>query len=854
MYLKISTLLIAACCCCYNGFAQTKKDGVSTDEAFAPLVYPPGNHQRTADGKPGAQYWQNRADYQVQVFFDTLTRKVQGKVNITYTNNSPVTLAYVWLAATQNRFRQDSRTSLLTPPQGSRFGVQEFTEGCRIHQLQAGIGRQPLKEAVYDVIDTYVKVTLPAPLQPGDKAVIALDYDFTLPFNGSDYLGILVTGHGKVFQLAGVFPRVAVYDAVQGWNVFNAGYYVEPGTMDVSITVPAGLIVQGSGLLTNPESVLPAAILKRYQQAWKSDSVVHIITAAEAVNGASASTQQKTWRFHLNNAGDGMWAISTAFAWDAVKVNLPTGKPMLAMSLYTPDSNPEWKDITAHMKRMVEAYSGLWSAYPYPVWVNIGGSVTGIASPAVSILHYKNASFGNTIWTKSNHELGHTWFNMMVAADSRHGWMCEGLNTFINLINCDSLKGESAFQMESAIEWLSAKKSIQPLNTPAASVTTANMAMVMYVKPAVALSLLRTAVIGPARFDAAFRAFVKDWSFKHPTPNDFFRAIENGTGEELSWFWRSWFLNDWKLDQAVQQVVYVNNDPAQGVDITVENKDRMVMPVNVLIREFNGNAHTLHFPAQIWQLGSIHTFHYASTSPVIAVIIDPLKNMPDTDRRNNEWRGSGAKQPVGKDVTASSVIARYLLAIGGVERLRQIHTATLTYASPLDDRYVLTKKSTSDGQHRIDVKLNNVNLLLRSVLVTDTSVNCERLSEAIPLHAGQKDELRMSAAVIPELLFAGNGYQTRLRDSTVHINGMNAYVINVTTPAGAKWNFYYDMVSGYKIAEACADQPEKTPFYTSIAFSGYRQEQGITLPHQVFSRFYEEGEEALELNKWELLP
>lgn len=850
MLRKISTLLIVGCCCCYNGFAQTKN--VSTDEAFAPLVYPSGNTIRTADGKPGAEYWQNRADYNVQVSLDTLTRNVAGKVNITYTNNSPVILSYVWLTVTQNRFRRDSRTALLTPPQGSRFGVQEFTEGCRIHELQVAIGKQPLKSAGYDITDTYVKVTLPAPLKPGEKAVITVDYDFTLPFNGSDYMGILSAEHGKVFQLAGVFPRVAVYDAVLGWNVFNSGYFVEPGTLDVSITVPAGLTVQGTGQLMNPGTVLSAELLKRYQQAWKSDTVVHIITEAEVTKITASQAPQKTWRFHANNAGDGMWAASAAFVWDAVKVNLPEGKPMLAMALYPPESNPEWKAITSKMKRMVEVYSGLWAAYPYTTWVNIGGSVTGIASPAVSILHYKNSSFGNNIWTKSNHELGHTWFNMMVAADSRHGWMCEGLNTFINLINCDSLKGEVPFQMENAIEWLSAKRSVQPLNTPAAAVLTENMAMVMYIKPSVALSLLRNEVLGPARFDAAFRAFVKDWSFKHPGPNDFFRAMENGTGEDLSWFWRSWFLNDWKSDQAVKQVVYVNNDPAQGVDITVENRGDMVMPVNVLIREFSGKASTLHFPAQIWQLGSTHTFHYASASPVTAVIIDPLKIIPDTDRNNNEWKGTGVKLPISQGVNASSVIARYLLAIGGGERLRQMQTVTLTYTSTVNGQYVFTKKNAKDGQQSVSVMLSNLNLLLRSALITDSSSSSERLGGQVNLNASQQDELRVTTAVVPELHFFNSNYHTQLNDSTIHIDGMNAYVITVTTPAAAKWTYYYDVITGYKIAEECAGKRAESPFYTKSEFSGYRPEEGITLPHYLVIKFYEEAEESLVLNKWEL--
>ncbi|MBO9731567.1 MAG: M1 family metallopeptidase [Chitinophaga sp.] len=852
MRLKFSIGLIVAGLCCCQVFAQTKKEIVTTDEAFAPLDFPPGNSHRTADGKPGTGYWQNSTDYKVQVSFDTLTRNLQGTAQITYTNNSPVSLSYIWLSNIQNRFRKDSRIALLTPPQGTRFGVQEYTNGSRIHQLQVAVGTNALKNAVYDVVDTYVKVSLPTPLKPGEKVKMAVEYDFTLPYNGSDYMGILEGQYGKVYQLAGLFPRVAVYDEVKGWNVFTAGYYVEPGSLDVSITVPAGLIVQGSGVLTNPEAVLSAATLKRYQQAIKSDTVVRIISAQEAIQGLTTTAGPKTWRFQLDKADDGMWAISPAMVWDGVKANLPNGRQILAMAVYPPDSNREWDTIAKQMKSMVEAYSGLWTPYPYPTWVNIGGSITGVASAAVSTIHYKNVSFGNTIWTKTNHELGHTWFNIQVAADSKYGWMCEGLNTFINLINCDTLKGPGAFQMENAIEWLSSKKSIQPLNTMAASVSPQDMAMVMYVKPAVALMLLRNDVIGPKRFDAAFRTFMSDWSFKHPTPNDFFRAMENGTGEDLSWFWRSWFLNDWKLDQAIKGLNYVEGDPAKGVDITVENKGDMIMPVNVQIREFNGNVHTLHFPAQIWQLGKMHTFRYESASPVTAVILDPQKMIPDTDRSNNEWRGSGVKLPVMKGMDAAMVVRRYLKLIGGEARWKQLAAATLAYATPGDSRIGFNKQTTLAGQGSMNTTLNNIHLTLRDVLVTDTSVTSRHLGEDVKMSIAQKEELRLATAVVPELLFKEAGYRMVLRDSTLHINGMNAFVVNVTTPSGGSWNYYYDAASGYKIAEMCPDNPKDSPFFTQLEFAGYRAEQGVSLPHQLYSRFYQEGEEVLELKNREL--
>lgn len=614
---------------------------------------------RTPDGRPGPGYWQNRADYQVAVSFDTLTRMLRGVANITYYNNSPQALPYVWLVAGQNRFRKDSRVALLTPARGTRFGVNEYTSGCEIQSLETGANTRSLQSATWQVTDTYIKVMLPAPLLPGKKIQIKAAYQFQLPYNGSDYMGILPTAHGAVYQLGSLFPRVAVYDDIQGWNGLASGYYIEPGSLDVRITVPAGLIVQGTGELKNPEEVLSPEMLARYRQAAKSDTVINIRSAAEAtaVNTemtaitkattiaakATATPAQKqagsrTWHFVANNAGDGLWGISASFIWDAVKVNLPDGRTTLAMALYPPESNGEWKQITGQMKRMLETYSRLWTPYPYATAVNIAGSITGVAGPAVSIIDYRKSGYGNTLWIKTNHELGHAWFNIMMAADSKNGWMAEGLNTFINLINCDTLKGEAPFAIRDAVNRLSADIGIPALNTPAASVRPAIMAVVMYIKPAVALHLLRNKIIGKEKFDPVFRDFINNWTFKHPTPDDFFRAIENGTGEDLGWFWRGWFLNDWKLDQAVKEVAYVNDDPLQGVNVTIANRGQQVMPVDVEIQQADGSSARLHFPAQVWQTDSVHTFHYASVVPVKNVILDPEKELPDTNRSNNAWK------------------------------------------------------------------------------------------------------------------------------------------------------------------------------------------------------------------------
>lgn len=625
--------------CCSIIKAQSNEAVVyNTTTAFALSENASTGNARTPDGRPGAGYLQNQADYQVAVSFDTASRMINGIAEITYTNNSRQTLPYIWLMAGQNRFRKDSRVALLTPAKGTRFGVQEYTAGCEITSMETGATKRSWQTAAYQVTDTYVKVMLSAPLLPGKKIRIRVGYHFQLPYNGSDYMGILNTAHGAVYQLGSLFPRVAVYNDIQGWNVLSSGYFVEPGTLDVRITVPAGLIVEGTGELKNPGEVLPPALLTRYRHAWKSDTVVSIRSAAEVADHLQQQSGNRTWRFVSPHAGDGIWGISAAFIWEAVKVNLPSGRTALAMALYPPESNQEWRSITGQMKSILEMYSGLWTPYPFTTSVNIAGSVTGVAAPAVAVINYRKSSYGNTLWTKTNHELGHTWFNIMIAADSKHGWMVEGLNTFINLINCDTLRGEEPFKVNDAVNRLSANISIPALSTPAASVRPGIMAMVMYIKPAVALWLLRKKIIGKEKFDPVFRDFMKEWAFKHPSPADFFRAMENGTGEDLGWFWRGWFLNDWKLDQAIKDVAYVNNDPGQGVNITMINRGEQVMPVDVEIRENNGKSTLLHFPAQVWQADSVHTFHFASSLPLENVILDPGKEIPDIDRSNNAWK------------------------------------------------------------------------------------------------------------------------------------------------------------------------------------------------------------------------
>jgi hypothetical protein len=635
-------------------------------ETFKPVNYPQGNVYRSASGKPGSQYWQNQADYHIRADFDTVSRKLTAKMNMVYSNNSPDSLTVIWLSLAQNRFRSDSRTTAVTPVNGSRFGVQEFTEGfilsnilikdekngklikdARTGKLVKDAKTSNLKKMNYEVMNDYLKITLPFILKPKAQIRLTLDYQFIIPYNGSDMMGILPTAHGAVYQFSAWFPRIVVYDNLKGWNTSNAGYYIEPGKLEYEITVPSGMIVQGTGKLLNPEQVLTKQQADRLKAAAKSETTITIRSAEEVkslnslttqLNTKQAATKYSTWHFASDLAGDGLFAVSKAFIWDAVKVNLPAHKCAVAMSLYPVEcNNPDWQESAQSMKQILESYSSLWYPYPYQTAVNIAGSVTGVGGPGASFIHYKSEGLANGVWSKTNHELGHSWFNMMICTNGRQAWMVEGLNSFINIINGDTLKRSAIFSMPDAIKWLSKAKPKEAVTTPYEVMEPGNFALLSYVKPAVALNLLRTEVLGKQRFDAAFKEFISAWAFKHPVPEDFFSAMENSTAEDLSWFWQSWFLNDWTLDQAIEKITYTGEFPKNGINIKVLNKGKMVMPVVVEVTEFNGKKKKVTLPVQVWQHGPEWTFHYPSTTRVISVKIDPDQSLPDHDLSNNTW-------------------------------------------------------------------------------------------------------------------------------------------------------------------------------------------------------------------------
>jgi hypothetical protein len=636
----VLSLLTAYAC---SVFSQSKYDQHKT---FDPNFYTQnGNDYRSASGEPGPKYWQNRADYKIECTLDTEKHKVTGTVDITYTNNSPDQLKFLWLQLDQNIYRNDSRGSATTTQTGGRWANGEYTEGDVIKSVVIDNNGKKYTPQ-YTVSDTRMQVWLQEALKPsGNKVVITINYDFMVPEYGTDRMGRLLTKNGWIYQVAQWFPRLAVYDDVQGWNTLpylGAGeFYLEYGDFEYSITAPANLVVVGSGELLNEKDVLTAQQQSRMNAARNSDKTVVIRSEKELRDPHSRPAGASlTWRFKIKNARDVAWAASKAFVWDAAKINLPGGKTSLAMSVYPAESITKdgWQRSTEFVKGSIEHYSRQWFEYPYPVAVNVAGIVAGMEYPGIVYCGYTANAGG--LWGVTDHEFGHTWFPMIVGSNERkYAWMDEGFNTFINVLSSREFnKGEYdnyPKKMGELTDNIFPKIPGDALMTTPEVIQQFNLGVSAYDKPGAMLYVLRDVVLGEQRFDAAFREYIRRWAFKHPTPTDFFHTMENMSGEDLGWFWRGWVLNNWKLDQKVSSVTYEANDPKTGATVTIENMDQMVMPVLILVKEENGKEHRLSLPVEVWQRGPVWSFKVPSTTKITSVVLDPDQRLPDVNRANN---------------------------------------------------------------------------------------------------------------------------------------------------------------------------------------------------------------------------
>ena len=621
-------------------------------EAFNPQFYPyPGNDYRSASGEPGPKYWQNHADYKINTSLNTETHSVTGNVEIAYTNNSPDNLKFLWLQLDQNIYKKDSRGSNTTTQTGGRWANGGFTDGSVIKSISIEFNGKTYTPK-FNVSDTRMQIWLnDALIGTGGKVKISVQFEFIVPEYGTDRMGRLKTKNGIVYEVAQWFPRMAVYDDLQGWNTLpyiGAGeFYLEYGDVDFTITAPSELIIVGSGELVNPQECYTAEQMKRWEAAKNSDKTV-IIRSDKEVNDPNSRPKQATttWKFKIQNTRDVAWAASKAFVQDAAKINLPSGKKCLAISVYPVESIKKdgWQRSTEFTKASIEHYSSKWFEYPYPAATNVAGIVGGMEYPGIVFCSHSDS--GSGLWGVTDHEFGHTWFPMIVGSNERkYAWMDEGFNTFINGFSTEAFnKGEfkdasffgdpnSSFM----VKYTFGDKMDGLYNTPDA-IQQENLGVAAYMKPAQMLDALRNVVLGEKRFDAAFKEYINRWAFKHPTPWDFFHTIENVAGEDLSWFWRAWVFNTWKLDQAVTGVKYNEDNPEKGANIAIENLEQMAMPVTVLVKEANGKEHKIDLPVEVWQRGANWSFGVPTTSEITVVTLDPDKKLPDWNRDNNNWK------------------------------------------------------------------------------------------------------------------------------------------------------------------------------------------------------------------------
>ena len=660
----------------FTGLAQEVKpiSVYNYNETFGQNFYSKnGTDTRSASGQPGAKYWQNRASYSISAVLNDVTNEISGTETLTYTNNSPDKLAFLWLNVDQNLFKKDSRGNAVIPLKGSRNGAkgQDFDGGFQFKSVKIVStlnGKSVESVAKYVITDTRMQIQLPQALAGnGSKIQVKFNFSFISPEYGSDRMGILDTKNGKVFTVAQWYPRMCVYDDNLGWNTspyLGAGeFYLEYGDFDIAITAPAKHIVVCSGELLNPAEVYTAEQIKRWAAAKASDKTVMIRTADEVTNKNSRPEGKAslTWKFKIQNSRDVAWASSASFIVDAAKINLPSGKKSLAISAYPGESDGKdaWSRSTEYTKTSIENYSKRYFEFPYPAATNVAGNEGGMEYPGIVFCGYE--SKGQDLWGVTDHEFGHGWFPMIVGSNERlFAWMDEGFNTYINGISSEDFNNGEYKQPKANLNRMSemlTDPSLEPIMVAPDNFKEAHMGILAYQKPGAGLDMLRNTIIGQERFDFAFRNYVQNWAFKHPTPDDFFRSIENGVGEDLAWFWRGWYQKNWQLDQAITKVKYRNGDAKNGAIVTVENLQKMVMPLILEIKTKSGTVTRKTLPVEIWQKNNEWSFKIDTKEELESIKIDPDAVFPDSNEANNIW--SESKNGIYKPISYAAYLGKF---------------------------------------------------------------------------------------------------------------------------------------------------------------------------------------------------
>ena len=590
-------------------------------------VLPTPNVYRNAAGEPGHQYWQQQVDYTIAARLIEDQRRLEATQDITYYNNSPDTLKYLWVQLDQNKFKDDSMSALTTtfggignrgpgtksmsddePAQISLSALrrQQFVDdtelGYTISRVVDGLGNT----LSYTTVGTLMRVDLLTPLKSGERTRFTMDFAFNIVEEDAvsaragyeHFPDDAREGGNDIFLLAQWFPRLAAYTDYEAWTnkefIGRGEFTLEFGNYDVSLTVPADHIVSATGVLQNPKDVLTAEQQRRLEQAKTAERTVFVVTEEEALENEKAGTSDsKTWRFTAKKVRDFAWASSRKFMWDArgYQQGGDVMPVVMAMSFFPKEGGDLWKKYsTESIIHTMDVYTRFSFDYPYPVAQSVNGPVGGMEYPMITFNGPRTElqDDGSRTYSQAEkrfligvviHEVGHIYFPMIVNSDERQGsWMDEGLNSFLD--------GVAGREWDPTIPWGVEprditgymKSSVQvPIMTQSDSVL--RLGPNAYTKPAAALNILRETILGRELFDFAFKEYAQRWMYKRPTPSDFFRTMEEASGVDLDWFWRGWFYTTDHVDISVDRVYQLRLDTEDpDIDFARERQEELDKP------------------------------------------------------------------------------------------------------------------------------------------------------------------------------------------------------------------------------------------------------------------------------------
>jgi len=544
---------------------------------------PTPNVYRTASGAPGHEYYQQQVDYDMDVELDDENQRVYGSSTITYYNNSPDELTYLWLQLDQNMRAQDSDTKKTATSEMK--DKMNFGDLARMHNdFDGGFKLDHVKDAAgadlpYTVVKTMMRVDLPKPLKPKSKISIKLKWWYNvndrMKIGGRSGYEYFPEEGNYLYTIAQFFPRLCVYNEVEGWQhkqFLGAGEFALPfGDYKVNITVPADHIVAATGFCQNYSQVLSAEQLNRFNQAKNVDQPLIIVSQKEAEENEKEGTKEKkTWTYKATNVRDFAFASSRKFIWDAMGVDVG-GKKVMAMSYYPKEGNPLWEQYSTRVvAHTLKTYSKYTIDYPYPVAISVHADNIGMEYPMICFNFgrpEKDGTYSDYIKHRMIgvivHEVGHNFFPMIINSDERQWtWMDEGLNSFVEYLTEKEWDKDFPTRRGPApniVEYMKGDKSgMTPVMTNSESIF--QFGNNAYGKPATALNILRETILGRELFDFSFKEYARRWAFKHPTPADFFRTMEDASGVDLDWFWRGWFYTTDHCDQSLDAVKWFQVD------------------------------------------------------------------------------------------------------------------------------------------------------------------------------------------------------------------------------------------------------------------------------------------------------